>query len=232
MQELQRRCRSNFSKRRKVKIMQTLLEAASHIAQEIERTRQHLTNLEHALQGLRPLITIDADTTALSFTATPPAQAVEDASIVSADVTAGKVVKPKPVAKPKSKQKSEQKVKSAKAETGVIKPVQPKVEAKPVSKTLASNKSTARTNAQPAKTIAVPSTGAELWLSCLGRKKLSTTELIDEALKKLDLDANSRFVIANRARTWLNASVKSGLVIAAGTRDGTNLYKRAVTQVG
>ena len=29
--------------------MQTLFEAASHIAQEIERTRQHLTNLEQAL---------------------------------------------------------------------------------------------------------------------------------------------------------------------------------------
>ena len=45
--------------------MQTLVEAASHIAQEIERTRQHLTNLEQALEGLKPLITFDAATTAL-----------------------------------------------------------------------------------------------------------------------------------------------------------------------
>ena len=43
--------------------MQTLFEAASHIAQEIERTRQHLINLEQALEGLKPLITVDAATT-------------------------------------------------------------------------------------------------------------------------------------------------------------------------
>jgi hypothetical protein len=200
--------------------MQTLLEAASHIAQEIERTRQHLTNLEQALQGLRPLITIDAATTALSFTATPPVQAVEDASIVNADMSAGKVVKPKPIAK----------AKSAKAEPATTKAVRPKVEAKSVSKGLVSKKTTATVKAQPTK-AAVPSTGSELWLSCLGRKKLSTTELIEEALKKLDLDAGFRFVIANRARAWLNVAVKSGVVIAVGSRDGTNLYRRPLVNV-
>ena len=32
---------------------------ANHIAQEIERTRQHLINLEQALEGLKPLITFE-----------------------------------------------------------------------------------------------------------------------------------------------------------------------------
>jgi hypothetical protein len=76
--------------------------AGGHIAQEIERTRQHLTNLEQALEGLRPLITIDAATTALPFTTTAVVQTVEDASIVNAEVPARKVVKPKRVAKAKS----------------------------------------------------------------------------------------------------------------------------------
>jgi hypothetical protein len=201
--------------------MQTLVEAASHIAQEIERTRQHLTNLEQALQGLRPLITIDAATTALPFTATPVVQAVEDASIVTADVSAGKVVKSPRIAK----------VKSAKSKTPTPKPVKSKSEAQPVSKAVAPKKSSAKAKDLPIKSPNVPSTGAELWLSCFGRKKLSTAELIDVALNKLDLDASARVVIANRARAWLNASVKSGAVIAAGTRDGTNLFKRAVADV-
>jgi hypothetical protein len=201
--------------------MQTLVEAASHIAQEIERTRQHLTNLEQALQGLRPLITIDAATTALPFTATPVVQAVEDASIVTADVSTGKVVKSPRIAK----------VKSAKSKTPTPKPVKSKPEAQPVSKAVEPKKSSAKAKGLPAKSPNIPSTGADLWLSCLGRKKLSTAELIEEALKRLDLDASARVVIANRARAWLNASVKSGAVIVAGTRDGTNLFKRAVADV-
>ena len=40
----------------RVNPMQPIFEAANHIAQEIERTRQHLANLEQALEGLRPLI--------------------------------------------------------------------------------------------------------------------------------------------------------------------------------
>jgi hypothetical protein len=214
--------------------MQTLVEAASHIAQEIERTRQHLTNLEQALEGLRPLITIDAATTALPFTATPQLQAVEDASLVNTEVSAGKVVKPKPVAKAKSKkQKSAEKTKSAKVKPAIAVPVKIKAEAqtKAVSKVGDSQKSASKAKGLPTDSAIVPSTGAELWLSCLARKKLSATELIDEAMKKLDLDTSSRVVINNRARAWLNASVKSGLVIAAGTRDGINLYKRATVKV-
>jgi len=213
--------------------MQTLVEAASHIAQEIQRTRQHLTNLEQALQGLRPLITIDAATASLSFVATSAVQAVEDVSIVDADAPTRKVVKPKRTTKVKSKKyKPVEIVKSARAKQAIEKPIKVKVETKPVAN--AGTPKTAKKKAEtlPAKVPKVPTTGAELWLSCLGRRKLTTNELIDEALRKLDLDASLRVVIANRARSWLNASVKGGAVIAAGTRDGTNLYKRAVAKAG
>jgi len=157
--------------------MQTLVEAASHIAQEIERTRQHLTNLEQALQGLRPLITIDAATTALPFTATPMAHAVEDIAVVDTSLLGRKVVKIKRIGKVK---------KQAKTSKG-----------------------------SAAQSSKIPSTGAKLWLSCLGRKKLSASELIEVALKKLDLDESARVVIANRARAWLNASAKSGVVVTS-----------------
>ena len=43
--------------------MQSLLEAANRIANEIERTRKHLQNLELALQGPKPLTMIDASIT-------------------------------------------------------------------------------------------------------------------------------------------------------------------------
>jgi hypothetical protein len=189
--------------------MQTLVEAASHIAQEIERTRQHLTNLEQALQGLRPLITIDAATTALPFTTTPPVQSVEDVSVVNVEVPGKKVVKLKRTAKP----------------------VKAKAQTQAAAKAVIPKKTKAKIERSLNQTVKVSQTGAELWLSCLGRKKLSTTELIEEAMKKLDLDASSRVVIANRARAWLNASVKGGTVSAAGMRDGINLYKRTVAKV-
>jgi len=62
--------------------MQPLYEAASHIAQEIERTRQHLAHLELALEGLRPLITIDAATNALPYTKSQAVQTVSDVSVL------------------------------------------------------------------------------------------------------------------------------------------------------
>ncbi|HAL39560.1 MAG TPA: hypothetical protein DCP03_16205 [Polaromonas sp.] len=162
--------------------MQTIFEAANHIAQEIERTRQHLANLEQALEGLRPLITLDAATTALPYTATTRTQHIEDVSFVHAQVSADEIIKPKRVTKTKP-----------------------------------------RKRAKPAK---LPSTGTELWLSCLARKKLSLGELVDEALKKLDLDETARDVITNRAGAWLYAAINKGVLIPAGTRDGHKLYKR------
>lgn len=75
--------------------MQTLFEAANQIAQEIERTRQHLANLEQALAGLKPLIGIEPATTALVYAAPPVAQTVEDVSVVQARVINAETVKPK-----------------------------------------------------------------------------------------------------------------------------------------
>ncbi len=78
--------------------MQTLFDAANQIAQEIERTRQHLANLEQALAGLKPLIGMDsaASTPALPYGAPSAAHTVEDVSIVQAHVINAETVKPKP----------------------------------------------------------------------------------------------------------------------------------------
>ncbi len=76
--------------------MQTLFEAANQIAQEIERTRQHLANLEQALAGLKPLIGVEPATTALVYTTPPVAQTVEDVSVVQARVINAETVQPKP----------------------------------------------------------------------------------------------------------------------------------------
>ena len=96
--------------------MQTLLEAASHIAQEIERTRQRLANLEQALEGLKPLISFESSATVLPFVKSSPIQAVEDVFIVmpvEPDVAA---VQPKATAKAKSsKAKPKKNIKSVAA---------------------------------------------------------------------------------------------------------------------
>jgi hypothetical protein len=115
--------------------MQTLLDAASHIVQEIERTRQHLINLEQALSGLQPLITIEATTTTLSYTATSFNQSVEDASIVTAEAPKKKAPQPKKAKKVKTVdevQGKEPRVKKTSAEVAAkSKPeIAPKVGAK------------------------------------------------------------------------------------------------------
>ena len=74
--------------------MQSLYEAASHIAQEIERTRQHLATLELALEGLRPLITIDAAANALPYTKAQTVQTVSDVSIVRDEAAESQTSKP------------------------------------------------------------------------------------------------------------------------------------------
>ena len=82
--------------------MQPLFEAANLITQEIERTKQHLVNLEQALAGLRPLITIDAATMSLPYTNQDSQQTVEDVSVV-----------PEKPAKPKRSVKRDAKSESA-----------------------------------------------------------------------------------------------------------------------
>ena len=121
--------------------MQTLLEAASHIVQEIERTRQRLANLEQALEGLKPLISFDTSATVLPFVKSSPIQTVEDVFIVvpvEPDVAA---VQPKTTAKGKSsKAKPKKSIKSLAASRQKIEPVKTKtprktpVKARPKSK--------------------------------------------------------------------------------------------------
>ncbi|MDD2882186.1 MAG: hypothetical protein PHQ58_17310 [Rhodoferax sp.] len=176
--------------------MQTLFDAASHIAQEIERTRQHLTNLEQALVGLKPLMTVDAATTTLTFSISSQAQPVEDLSFVDSEAPSKK----------KAITKSAVKFAVQKAKTTKEKIVVPEAQAEPVK---------------------LPATGAELWLKCLGRKKVTVAQLTDAALKKLKLDDSVRNVIGTRAKAWTYSSVKKGSLIEAGMRDGSKLYQLA-----
>ena len=183
--------------------MQTLFEAASHIAQEIERTRQHLTNLEQALEGLKPLITVDAATTTLTFSISSQAQPIEDLSVVNAQEPAKKKAKSNLAVKANAeKPKAAGKAKVTK-EPVVQEPV-PAVEP-----------------------IKLPATGAEFWLKCLGRKKSTVAQLADAALKKLKLDDSAKNVLATRAKAWAYMAVKKSDLIEAGMRDGSKLYQLA-----
>ena len=179
--------------------MQTLFEASNHIKQEIERTRQHLINLEQALEGLKPLVTIDVATTTLTYTVSSQVQPVDDLSVVNADEQAKKKTKPKLTAKPKA-----EKTKAVKAKAG---------EAKVVAPVLA---------VEPSK---LPATGAELWLKCIGRKKVTVAQIVDAALKRLKLEESARDVIATRAKAWTYSAAKKGDLIEAGMRDGSKLYQ-------
>lgn len=181
--------------------MQTLFEAANHIAQEIERTRQHLTNLEQALEGLKPLITVDAATATLTYSMPAQAQPVEDLSVVNAETTATKKTRAKSTVKTKTEKPKTVKAKAVIAKVAVPEPV-----------------------AEPVK---LPSTGAELWLKCLGRKKASVNQIVDAALKKLKLDDSAKTVMATRAKAWAYSAVKKGELIEAGMRDGSKLYQLA-----
>ncbi|MFZ4625037.1 MAG: hypothetical protein ACOYNF_12465 [Rhodoferax sp.] len=177
--------------------MRALVETANQIAQEIERTRQHLTNLEQALEGLKPLITIDEMTSTLPYSTMSQPESVEDLSIVNADVPTRKKAKPKPKLTEKVK-----KVKKVKPAPAVI-------------------------DIEVAATVKLPATGAEVWLKCIGRKKLSLGQIVDTALKQLELDDSARGIITNRVTAWANAAVKKGVLIPAGTRDGYKLFQRA-----
>jgi hypothetical protein len=190
--------------------MQTLFDAASHIAQEIERTRQHLINLEQALQGLKPLITVDAQTTALTFSMSAQAQQVEDLSVVNAEEPAKK----------KSKSKSKSSI--------MAKAVTPKGDKLKVTK----SKVVKPTPVPVVESIKLPATGAELWLKCLGRKKATVAQLADAALKRLKLDESAKNVMATRAKAWVYIATKKGTLVVVGDRDGAKLYQLAPLNEG
>ena len=184
--------------------MQTLFEAANHIAQEIERTRQHLINLEQALEGLKPLITVDAATTTLTFAISSQTQPIEELSIVNAEVKAKRKTKAKLTVKPKAEEPKAAKAKTKKAKTVVSAPV--------------------------SEVVKLPATGAELWLKCIGRKKATVAQIADAALKKLKLDDSARAVIASRAKAWTYMAAKKGDLIEVGMRDGSKLYQLALVK--
>lgn len=180
--------------------MQTLFDAANHIALEIERTRQHLMNLEQALEGLKPLITVEAATTVM-YTLASQAQPVEDLSVVNATVPTKKRSKSKLAAESKTEKTKAVKTKATKA------------------------MAEAPETAAPVK---LPATGAELWLKCMGRKKITIAQLAESALKKLKLDDSARGVIATRAKAWAYIATKKGALLVVGDRNGSKLYQLAV----
>lgn len=222
--------------------MQTLIEAASQISQEIERTRQRLANLEQALEGLRPLISFESSASVLPFVKSSPIQTVEDVFVVMQVEPEVAAAQPKTTAKAKSpKAKPKKNVKSVAVAPKQIEPEKTKNPRKALVKTgpkakppkigaSAKGEVKPTKSAKPAKPVEIPSTGGKFWLNCLGRRKLTTAELIDTAVVKLGLDESSRAVIANRARAWLNASAKAGVVVSNGERNGLKVFGKAVSQ--
>lgn len=184
--------------------MQTLYDAASHIAQEIERTRQHLANLELALEGLRPLITIDANTNALPYTQVQEMQTVSDVSVLMDEDA--ELVSPKPLRKARVAARSQNTTRKA-----------------------APLRSTGRTGkaGKAAKSTGIPKTGADVWLSALGRGKVALDGIVSNVVAALSLDASARPVIRNRAGAWLHSAVKNGVVKSTTAKDGSKLYQTA-----
>lgn len=201
--------------------MQTIMDAASHIAEEIERTRLHLANLEQALAALRPLMTIDVSSTTLFYNQVEETQSVEDAFIVQKDKTKAKPHKAQPT-------QAGTAAASTPAEPEPAAVAQFAAEA-----AVESNVETAAESAadavepQQAKPASLPATGAKFWLKMVGRKAFSASELTDAALKSLSLDSHAKAVMANRARAWITAALKKGVLSAAGMRNGTHFYKLA-----
>jgi hypothetical protein len=191
--------------------MQTLFEAASHIAQEIDRTRQHLVNLEQALEGLKPLITVEAAATTLTYAITSQSQRVEDLTVVNADAPAKRRAKSKSSVEPEAEDTKPAKTRGRKAKVVHAEAVVPEPAAEPVK---------------------LPATGAKLWLKCIGRKKVSVAQIADAALKKLKLDDSAKDVITSRVKVWAYLAVKKGELVVAGTRDGAKLYQLAAATDG
>ncbi len=228
--------------------MQTLFDAASQIAQEIERTRLHLANLEQALAGLKPLITLDANAMALPYEATKADPVIEDIAIVQDAVKAqpapGKAPKKaKPVAKsvavkavkpatPRSvKPASAKAVKAKRVLVAKSKAAKATTSAKPVA---APNLKANANNTKPLVSRAanqgagpaVPPTGKAIWLTALGKKKLSVEALVDAAMSRLALGSAARPVISNRVTAWLYPAIRAGVVRQVGQKDGRAIYQR------
>jgi len=164
----------SFGVQEKGKPMQTVLDAAAHIAQEIEKTRQRLADLEQALAALRPLISVSIDTPTLTFNSTV-LQTVEDVSVI----------------------KTTRKKKLSPGKAASVKP----------------------------KAVTLPKTGAELWLKCMGNRKITVNDVAASAVNKLGLSDDAMLVLRNRAAAWLNAAAKKNQVAVSTNKAGLNVYQ-------
>ena len=88
-------------------------------------------------------------------------------------------------------------------------------------------KAKADTPEAAAAPVKLPATGAELWLKCIGRKKVTIAQLADIALKKLKLDDSAKEVIATRVKAWAYIATKKGALVVVGDRNGSKLYQLA-----
>jgi len=131
-------------------------------------------------------------------------QPVEDLSVVNADVPAKKKAKSKVPVEPVTEKGKAVKTKAVKVKAEMLAPV-----------------------IAPTK---LPATGADLWLKCIGRKKVTVAQITDTALKTLNLDDSAKEVIATRAKAWTYTAAKKGVLIEAGMREGSKLYQLAPTK--
>jgi hypothetical protein len=166
--------------------MKSIFDAANSLSLEIERTRQHLAQLEQALAGLKPLLARADSTKLLPLNIGNFNKSAIDVAPLKAHVINAETVSVKPSTK-KKRLKAEVEIKA------------------------------------PAE---LPKTGSELWLGCVGKKKFTLVELVDLAIKKLELDDTARVVITNRAGAWVYSSIKKGVLTTAGVRDGVKLFIR------
>jgi hypothetical protein len=76
-----------------------------------------------------------------------------------------------------------------------------------------------------ARKLAIPKTGASLWTTCLGRRKLTLNDLTAAALHTLGLGDDAKAAIRNRAGAWLHAALAKNQVVATQNRAGLNVYQ-------
>jgi hypothetical protein len=73
----------------------------------------------------------------------------------------------------------------------------------------------------------LPATGTDFWFGILGGSKKTMNDLVEGALRKLELDETARKVIAARATSWLYPAIKGGTVKAAGKKGDLKAYQKA-----
>lgn len=198
--------------------MQPILSAVSHLADEIARTRSHLSALESALDGMKPLLSrMDPQEVqkALGYIASNGARRLNasDVEIVEVAAAAGTVEVPVlPTAPDEGSARSAIVRKYSKA---------PRKNRKAGSVT----RKAAVRNAAHAATI--PATGTAFWLACMGKKKHTVNEIVDRALVRLELGPQARKTLYNRLNAWLYPKVKSGELFSPGEKAGIKLYQVA-----